>query len=76
MKSTNFEGELGVGGKFVFDFFFFKSELFRGFDSCDIALIHVSYYGKKKQRKVVLGAYEMHYFKLTAVRNCIFPSRL
>ena len=26
-----------------------------------------------KQRNVVLGAYEMHYFKLTAVRNIYIP---
>ena len=40
------------------------------YNYCDIALIYVyvSFYGKK-QRNVVLGAYEMHYFKLTAVRN-------
>ena len=27
----------------------------------------------KEQRTVVLGAYEMHYFKLTAVKNCYIP---
>ena len=47
MKSTNLDAELGVGGKFFFDFFLLL-ELFRAFDSCDIALIYVygTYYGK------------------------------
>ena len=48
--------------------------MLRGFDSCDIAFIYVYvlYYGKK-QRNIVQGTYEMHYFKLTAVRNLYIP---
>ena len=63
MNSTNLDAKLGVGGKVFFSEFFLLSELFRGFDSCDIDLIYVyvSYYGKK-QHKVVQGAYEMHFF--------------
>ena len=52
MKSTILDAKLGVGGKLFSSFSYIQdlySGLFRGFDSCDIALIyvHVSYYGKR-----------------------------
>ena len=47
MKSTILDAKLGVGGKLFSSFPY--NQMFRGFDSCDIALIyvHVSYYGKR-----------------------------
>ena len=69
MKSTNLEVEMGVGGKFfsICSYNQYCPEV----SILVILLLYVypCYIMLKKQRKVVLRAYEMHYFKLTAVRN-------
>ena len=73
MKSTIIDAKLGVGGKLFSSFSYNQncSEvsnlviLLRYMCTCHIMV--------NEQRKVVIGANEMHYFKLKSVRNWYIP---
>ena len=69
MKSTNLDAKLGVGGKLFSSFSYNQN-------CCEVSILvillgymYTCYIMVRKLRNVVLGAYEMHYVKLTAVRN-------
>ena len=69
MKSTILDAKLGVGGKLFSSFSYNQN--------CSEVLIHVilllymctCHIMVKEQRKVVIVANKMHYFKLKSVRN-------
>ena len=73
MKSTILDAKLGVGGK-LFSSFYYNQD-------CSEVSIHVillwymctCHIMVKEQRKVVIEANEMHYFKLKSVRNWYIP---
>ena len=69
MKSTILNAKLGVGGK-LFSSFSYNQNC----SEVSILVILLLYMRTchimvKKQRKVVIGTNEMHYFKLKSVKN-------
>ena len=69
MKSTILDAKLGVGGKMFSSFSYNQN-----YSEVSILVILLGYMCTchimvKEQRKVVIGANEMHYFKLKSVRN-------
>ena len=69
MKSNNLDAKLGVGGKLFASFSYNQNCSEVSILMILLWYMYTCYIMVKKQRHVVLGAYEMHYFKLTAVRN-------
>ena len=69
MKSTHLDAKLGVGGKFFSGFSYNQNCSEVSILVILLWYMYTCYIMVKKQRNVFLGGYEMHYFKLAAVRN-------
>ena len=62
MKSTNLDAKLGVGGNFYSSFSYNQNCSEVSILVILLCYMYMCHIMVKKQRNVVLGAYEMHYF--------------